>query len=93
MTLKSSIAFLIAPVAALSMGCQPVSTASIPQQEDAIQVDGQTAMETESGTLGDPQVAELGATQPEGINFADPDPFIDYDTVHQEEGIEGDEND
>ena len=74
-------------------GCQPVSTFDIPQQEDNIQLEGRAAMRSEDGRVGDPQTAELGAVHPEGIDFADPDPFIDYDTVGQEEGIEGDETD
>ena len=93
MTSKIAIPALLLLLMAIGGGCQPVSTFDISQQEDDIQVQGQAAMRDEDGTVGDPQTAELGAVHPEGIDFADPDPFIDYDTVHQEEGIEGDETD
>ena len=73
--------------------CQPVSTADIAGQEDSIEMQGQAAMASEDGTLGDAATAELEPTHQHGINFADPDPFIDADTVRQEEGIEGDETD
>ncbi|MDG2291583.1 MAG: hypothetical protein P8L37_02910 [Phycisphaerales bacterium] len=75
------------------LGCQPVSTDGLASQENAMEVEGQSAMASENGTLGDPNTAELQPTHPHGINFADPDPFIDYDTVSQEAGIEGDETD
>ncbi|MEE2719947.1 MAG: hypothetical protein VX727_09205 [Planctomycetota bacterium] len=77
----------------LGSACQPVSTFDLPQQENSIQVEGQAAMRSEDGTAGDAATAEDGAVHPEGIDFADPDPFIDYDTVGEEKGIESDEND
>jgi len=93
MTLKIAVPALLLLLVGIESACQPVSTFNISQQEDNIQVEGQAAMRDEDGTVGDPQTAELGAVHPEGIDFADPDPFIDYDTIHQEEGIEGDETD
>ena len=93
MALKIVSATFLALLMGLGSACQPVSTAGIPQQENAIQVEGQAAMRSEDGTVGDSATAELGAVHPEGINFADPDPFIDYDTVGEEKGIESDEND
>ena len=77
----------------IGSACQPVSTFDVPQQENAIQVEGQAAMRSEDGTVGDVATAEDGAVHHEGIDFADPDPFIDYDTVGEEKGIESDEND
>jgi len=93
MSRKIIVPALLLLLVGIESACQPVSTFDIPQQEDSIQVQGQAAMREEDGTVGDPQTAELGAVHPEGIDFADPDPFIDYDTVHQEEGIEGDQTD
>ena len=73
--------------------CQPVSTAGLNEQEDSIEMQGQSAMASEDGTLGDQATAELEPTHQHGIDFDAPDPFIDADTVRQEEGIEGDETD
>ena len=93
MTSKIAVPALLMLLVGIESACQPVSTFDISQQEDNIQVQGQAAMRDEDGTAGGSQTAELGAVHPEGIDFADPDPFIDYDTVQQEEGIEGDETD
>lgn len=77
-----------------TIGCQqPVSTDDLAGQENSIEVQGQAAMDSESGTTGSASTAELSPTHPQGINFADPDPFIDYDTINEEKGIEGDETD
>jgi hypothetical protein len=73
------------------LGCQPISTDGLASQENAMEVEGQSAMASENGTLGDPNTAELQPTHQHGINFADPDPFIDYNTIKEEGGIEGDE--
>ena len=90
----------IVPAAALSSlflaatACQqPVSTDDLAGQENSIEIQGQAAMDSENGTTGSASTAELSPTHPNGINFADPDPFIDYDTVNEEKGIEGDETD
>ena len=93
MSLKNAVLSLLAPCLLAATGCQPVSTDGLASQENAMEVEGQSAMASENGTLGDPNTAELQPTHPHGINFADPDPFIDYDTVSQEAGIEGDETD
>ncbi|MBM44534.1 MAG: hypothetical protein CMJ36_05940 [Phycisphaerae bacterium] len=93
-TSRISAASFMLPLLLAMAGCQqPVSTDNLAAQENAMQVEGQAAMNSEGGTTGNASTAELGATQTEGINFADPDPFIDYDTVRQEKGIEGDETD
>jgi len=94
MTPQTVLAAAILPLLLAGTGCQqPVSTDDLAGQENSIEVQGQAAMNSEAGTTGSDSTAELGATHPQGVNFADPDPFIDYDTVNQEKGIEGDETD
>lgn len=93
MASKITVPALLLLLMGIGSACQPLPTANIPEQEDAIQVEGQAAMRSEDGTVGDSATAEAGAVHPEGIDFADPDPFIDYDTIGEEKGIESDEND
>ena len=90
---KYAVISLLIPCLLAAAGCQPVSTDGLASQENAMEVEGQSAMASENGTLGDPNTAELQPTHQHGIDFADPDPFIDYDTVSEEAGIEGDETD
>ena len=93
MNQKNAVLIVLSLTGVGVLGCQPVSTFNLPQQEDSIEMQGQSAMASEDGTLGDPATSELEPTHQNGINFDAPDPFIDADTVRQEEGIEGDETD
>lgn len=90
---KNAVLIVLSLTGVGVLGCQPVSTFNLPQQEDSIEMQGQSAMASEDGTLGDRATSELEPTHQNGINFDAPDPFIDADTVRQEEGIEGDETD
>ena len=93
MCTRNAVLALLTALSFAEFGCQPVSTANIAGQEDSIEMQGQAAMASEDGTLGDSATAELEPTHQHGIDFADPDPFIDADTIREEKGIEGDETD
>lgn len=93
MNRKNAVLIVLSLTGVGVLGCQPVSTFNLPQQEDSIEMQGQSAMASEDGTLGDPATAELEPTHEHGINFDAPDPFIDSDTIREESGIEGDETD
>ena len=93
MCTRNTVLTVLTALSLAGIGCQPVSTFNLSQQENSIEMQGQSAMASEDGTLGDRATSDLEPTHQNGINFDAPDPFIDADTVRQEEGIEGDETD
>lgn len=59
-----------------SLGCQPVSTQDLGQQENAIQAEGQLAMQEQTGSVGNPAYAEAEPNVNMVKDPFDPDPFI-----------------
>ena len=59
-----------------SAGCDPLSTRDLSQQENAIQAQGQMAMQEQSGTVGNPAYSELESNVNMVQDPFDSDPFI-----------------
>ncbi|MEE2906741.1 MAG: hypothetical protein VX527_02815 [Planctomycetota bacterium] len=59
-----------------SLGCQPLSTKDLGQQENAIQAEGQLAMQEQSGSVGNPAYAEAEPNVNLVKDPFDPDPFV-----------------
>ena len=60
----------------VSGGCNPLSTRDLSQQENAIEAQGQLAMQEQSGTVGNPAYSELESNVNMVKDPFDPDPFI-----------------
>ena len=60
----------------LSLGCDPVSTKDLGSQRQAIEAEGQLAMQEQTGTVGNPAFAELEPNVNVISDPFDPDPFI-----------------
>ena len=59
-----------------SIGCDPLSTRDLGQQESAIKAQGQLAMQEQTGSVGNPAYAELEPNVNVVKDPFDPDPFI-----------------
>ena len=59
------------------MGCDPLSTKDLGAQENAIQAEGQMAMQEQSGTVGNSSYSELESNVNMVKDPFDPDPFIE----------------
>ncbi|MCH2134399.1 MAG: hypothetical protein MK116_11680 [Phycisphaerales bacterium] len=70
----TSAAILIASLGLV--GCAPVSTHDLGQQRNAIEAEGQLAMQEQTGTVGNPAYSELESNVNTVQDPFDPDPFI-----------------
>ena len=59
------------------MGCDPLSTKDLGAQENAIQSEGQMAMQEQTDTVGNPAYSELETNVNMVKDPFDPDPFIE----------------
>ena len=69
-------AMIFTAVLALGLGCEPVSTRNLGAQENAIEAEGQMAMQQQTGTVGNPAYSELESNVNTVQDPFDPDPFI-----------------
>ena len=60
----------------VGLGCDPVSTKDLGAQRQAIEAEGQMAMQEQTGTVGNPAFSELEPNVNVVSDPFDPDPFI-----------------